>query len=130
MSVFVDTSAIYALLDRDDESHLAAAEAFASLENEAFLTHNYVVVECATLVQRRLGSTGVRAFVDDLLPAFELAWIDAHLHEEATAALIASRTKTISLVDWTSFQLMRQRGIERAFAFDKDFVAHGFSVVP
>jgi predicted nucleic acid-binding protein len=35
-----------------------------------------------------------------------------------------------SLVDWVSFEVMRRRGIETAFAFDRDFATAGFAVVP
>jgi predicted nucleic acid-binding protein len=36
----------------------------------------------------------------------------------------------VSLVDWTSFELMRRQGIERAFALDADFDRQGFATVP
>jgi predicted nucleic acid-binding protein len=46
-----------------------------------------------------------------------------------TASLAAPRRR-VSLVDWASFELMRRRGIERAFAFDRDFSTQGFEIVP
>jgi len=131
MSVFVDTSALYALLDRDDENHPAAAAAFpALLDREALLTHGYVVVETTALVQRRLGMEAVRALVDDMLPAFELVFVDEPLRQAAVAALLASGARDVSLVDWTSFELMRQLGVGKAFAFDEDFARQGFDVLP
>lgn len=131
MSVFVDTSALYALLDRDDENHPAAAEAFSALlDREALLTHGYVVVETTALVQRRLGMEAVRALVDDVLPAFELVFVDEPLHQAAVAALLASGARDVSLVDWTSFELMRWLGVGKAFAFDEDFARQGFDVLP
>jgi predicted nucleic acid-binding protein len=129
VTVFVDTSAIYALLDSDDENHVPAASTFAGLDQEPLLAHNYVVVESAALVQRRLGTTVVRSLFDDLLPVLELAWVDEHIHRAATAALIASESPSVSLVDWTSFEVMRRQGINRAFAFDDDFEKQGFEIV-
>jgi predicted nucleic acid-binding protein len=41
------------------------------------------------------------------------------------AALLAAATSDVSLVDWTSFELMRRKGIETALAFD-DFERQGF----
>lgn len=38
--------------------------------------------------------------------------------------------RRVSLVDWTSFLVMRRRGITTAFAFDADFAAEGFQVTP
>lgn len=38
---------------------------------------------------------------------------------------------TWSFVDWvSSFQLMRDAGLDRAFAFDGDFAREGFAVIP
>ena len=55
MTVFVDTSAFYAVLDRDDANHAAAEEAWRALLGEpaTLLTTNYVLVETAALLQRR-----------------------------------------------------------------------------
>lgn len=131
MSVFVDTSALYAVLDRDDANHAAASEAFDALLDQATLvTHSYVVVEATALVQRRLGMEAVRALADDALPAIELIFVDESLHRAASAALLASGERGISLVDWTSFELMRRRGLTDAFAFDDDFAREGFRLVP
>lgn len=131
MSVFVDTSALYAILDRDDDNHADAGNAYAALlERARLLTHSYVVVEASALVQRRLGMDAVRALVDDVLPALELVFVDEALHTAATAALLASGARDISLVDWTSFELMRRLGLTEAFAFDDDFTRAGFVLVP
>jgi predicted nucleic acid-binding protein len=42
------------------------------------------------------------------------------------AALLAAATSDVSLVDWTSFELMRRKGIETALTFDDDFERQGF----
>lgn len=131
MAVLVDTSALYAVLDRDDENHGAAAETFTKLlDEDTLLTHTYVVVETTALVQRRLGMEALRALVDDLLPAFELVHVDELLHATAVAALLAAGARDLSLVDWTSFELMRRLGLREAFAFDEDFARQGFAVLP
>jgi predicted nucleic acid-binding protein len=43
--------------------------------------------------------------------------------------LVAGR-RSVSLVDWTSFLVMRRRGISTAFALDPDFAVEGFEVMP
>lgn len=63
--VFVDTSALFALVDRDDEFHGPARSFFPELATRTLVTHNYVVVEMIALVQARLGLAAARAFVDD-----------------------------------------------------------------
>ena len=132
MTVFVDTSALYALVDDRDPSHVRASGDLRRLQaaGTPLLTHEYVVVEAISLVQRRLGMDAVRRFVDDLLPLVELAWVDAALHAEAREAMLAAGQRGVSLVDWTSFLVMRRRGIRTAFAFDDDFAAQGFQTLP
>ena len=131
MNVFIDTSAIYAVLDRDDVNHARAGESYVSLLDQAsLLTHAYVVVEATALVQRRLGVEAVRLLVDDILPAVELTLVDEALHRAAVGAMLAAGDRDVSLVDWTSFELMRRRGVTEAFAFDDDFAKQGFGVLP
>jgi predicted nucleic acid-binding protein len=89
-----------------------------------------VVVESASLVQRRLGIDAARDLLGRLLAAIEVLWVDPDLHEAGIAALLAARRRDVSLVDWVSFELMRRRGIETAFAFDRDFALQGFTTIP
>ncbi len=129
---FVDTAAFYALVDDTDPNHGRAAGVLPQLSGagEALLTHEYVVVETTALIQRRLGLMSVRRFIDDLLPLVEVAWVDEVLHAEAREALLAAGRRTVSLVDWVSFLVMRRHGVRRAFTFDQDFAVEGFEVLP
>jgi predicted nucleic acid-binding protein len=129
VTVFADTSALYALLDRDDRFHIAARATFAGLMGEEIVTHSYVLVEMIALIQRRLGPEAVRRFSQDFLPALSTVWVDEATHASGLAALLAALPTDVSLVDFVSFQVMRERGIDRAFAFDEDFQAAGFAVV-
>ena len=98
--------------------------------DDVLLSHEYVLVEVTALAQRRLGRVAVRSLVDDLLPLLEIAWVDEPLHAEAREALMAAGRRTVSLVDWVSFLVMRRRGIRHAFTFDLDFATEGFEVLP
>jgi len=131
VTTFVDTSVLYALLDDDDSMHAAADETFRFLvEGEELVTNNYVVLESAAVVQHRLGSDAARDLFDRLIPLIGVAWVDERLHQTAVTSLLAASNRRVSLVDWTSFAFMRERGIDSAFTFDSDFVAQGFEVVP
>jgi predicted nucleic acid-binding protein len=128
----VDTSAFFALLDADDANHSRARAHLESVlaGDTALFTHEYVLVETTALVARRLGLGVLRRFTDDLLPFVGVAWVDEALHVAAREALLAAGRREISLVDWTSFLVMRRLGVGRAFTFDRDFAGQGFEVVP
>lgn len=132
MTVFVDTSALYAILDAADERHpRATAEWNRLLDDSSTLrTHSYVVVETAALVQHRLGMEAAAALHRDVLPVLSVRFVDGQLHTLATTSLLAAGRRGLSLVDWTSFELMRSEQLTEVFAFDEDFTEQGFHVRP
>lgn len=131
MSVFVDTSALLAMVNVDDERHVEAVAAFSGFtDDEALLTTNYVVMETIVLVQRRLGMAALATLRHDVLGVLDVRWVDSLLHEEAFDALEVQGHRLVSLVDHVSFQLMMRVKVRTAFAFDDDFSRAGFNVVP
>ncbi len=132
MRVFVDTSALFALLNSKDVMHRQASSAWTQLaqRREDLITSNYVVVEAMALIGRRLGFPAVRDFHDDLVPLLNILWVEARLHQRALAALLTAGMRDLSLVDCTSFEIMRQGGIATAFAYDNHFVQQGFAIIP
>jgi predicted nucleic acid-binding protein len=128
LTTFVDTSAWLALVDADEERHGEAAVVWRFLlERDApLVTTNYVLVETYALTQRRLGQAAVRVLADELLPVAEVEFVGRDTHDRAMAAVIAANRRDLSLVDAVSFDVMRRRGISRAFAFDRHFTEAGF----
>jgi predicted nucleic acid-binding protein len=130
VTILVDTSALYALLDEDDANHRRAAARWPGvLDSPAVLTHAYVVIETSSLVLRRLGARAARQLHDGLLPAVRVRMVDESLHDRAIARWLSTERRSVSLVDVTSFELMDDLGIERAFAFDIAFECAGYNVV-
>ena len=129
--VFVDTSALYALLVEADDNHHAARTVAPSFRDAGagLVTSSFVVLETVTLLQARVGVAAVRIFHRDVLPVLDVVWVGEDLLHRAMAALLASSQRRVSLTDWSSFVLMRERGIVHAFAFDEDFARQGFEVV-
>jgi uncharacterized protein len=124
--VFVDTSAFVALLDEDDGRHAEAAMEFRWLAtNGSLVTHNYIEVETVALVRKRLGIRAVQRLTDYLLPVVRTIWVDAATH--SSALMVHRSGGAPSFVDQVSFAIMRQNGLEIAFAFDGDFQTQGFS---
>jgi predicted nucleic acid-binding protein len=133
MRTFVDTSALYALLDEDDDNHRAAAAWLHDVGadvNERLITHNYIVVETAALVQRRLGALALRVLFDAMIPALSVLFVDEERHARAVAGHLAAARRKPSLVDWVSFQLVHDLALDRAFVFDRDFAREGITIVP
>ncbi len=131
MTLYVDTSALFAVLDRDDLNHAEAKVIWSGLiQRDAVLyCSNYVVVECCALIQRLLGKQALRVFLKDMMPMLSVHWIEQGMHESAIEILLEAGKRGPSLVDCTSFGLMKQLGTRRAFAFDKHFVQQGFECV-
>ena len=129
MSVFVDTSALYALLDEADARHVEASDVLRRVVGTELVTHAFVVVETCALVGRRLPWAASEQLIDGLLPVIDVRSVDDDLQRAALDAYRRSGSDRVSLVDHTSFVLMRSLGISRAFAFDDDFAREGFALV-
>ena len=132
MRVFIDTSAFYALLDRDDANHRKAKNVWTNLlKNEnAFITSNYILVETFSLIQHRLGIEAVRGFQNDILPLVNIEFVAPELHRSGVSALLSASRRNLSLVDCVSFEMMRTLEIRTAFAFDPHFKEQGFHILP
>lgn len=129
--VFLDTSGILALLNPLDEQHRRARRAFQALsaQRTPLVTTSLVLVETYALLGRRLGLNAVRAFRSELAPLAEVVWVDEPVFESGLDHLLARKKRDLSLVDTVSFLVMRQLGLEQAFAFDPHFEDEGFSLL-
>jgi predicted nucleic acid-binding protein len=132
MSLFVDTSALLAFLDRDQPRHQEVLDAWegAVRDRRVLFTSNYVLVETFALVQRRLGLEALRGFASVLVPMLQVVWIDEQAHASAASALFTAGRRNLSLVDCTSFESMRRLGLTQVLALDEDFARQGFELLP
>ena len=132
MTLFVDTSALLAFVDADQPRHAAVVDAWGRAlgEHHTLVTSNYVLVESFVLVQRRLGLDALRALAGSVVPLLQPLWIDEELHAAAATALFTAGRRKLSLVDCTSFELMRRHGIAAALSLDADFARQGFRLLP
>jgi len=132
MRIFIDTSAIYALLDRDDIEHKKAKKIWIDLlhSENILITSNYVLIESFALIQNRLGLEAARGFQEDIIPLANIEWVNAETHKSGVSALLAASKRKLSLVDCVSFEVMRNLGIKTIFAFDPHFSEQGFQCIP
>ena len=131
MMVFIDTSAFYAILSRSDSAHHAAATRWKTIvTGTSFspVTSNYVAVETIALLHNRLGVGAVEAFTCNIIPIINMRWVDEAIHNAGVAAILAGGNNGPSLVDTTSFAMMKAYGITRALAYDRHFFAQGFTI--
>jgi uncharacterized protein len=126
--VLVDTSAVYALMDRGDTRHAAAREALKDLRRrrvEPLLT-NFIVAECHALILARLGGDLARRWLFD--NRWPIERVSSEDEARARAILARFTDKTFSYSDATSFAVMERLGLKIAFAFDPHFSQFGFQV--
>jgi uncharacterized protein len=132
MTIFIDTSAFYALLDLDDDNHPEAKRAWREILAGAYplVTSNYVLVESFALLQHRLGIDAVRGFHEDIVPLVHIEFVAPDVHQAGMSGLLSAARRNLSLVDCVSFEVMRSLGIKTVFAFDPHFKEQGFTVIP
>lgn len=132
MTCFVDTTAIYASLDADDEFHDRCVRAWKDLTGREvpLVTSNYVLLESFVLIQKRLGIGALRDYQEALVPLLKIQWVDESTHMMAARSSLNVGRRKMSIVDFTSFEIMRRLGIHLALTFDRHFKGQGFDCIP
>ncbi len=123
-AVFVDSSAIVALVDRDDASHRAAVDAYRGLVAAGYrlFTTNYVVAETFDLLSTGVGPSVARQWLRDS----KLAIYHADEQDERKARKLviqAEGKRGLSLTDAVSVVVMERLDVADAFAVDPNFLA-------
>jgi predicted nucleic acid-binding protein len=125
MSTFVDTSVWYAAADRSDLGN-SRAKAILSA-GEPLLTTDHVLLETWTLLRYRIHRHAAERFWEGLRTgAAAIEPVGTADMEAAWQIGLAYRDQDFSLVDRTSFAVMRRLGIERAASFDDHFAVFRF----
>ncbi len=131
MRIFVDSSLLIAMQDEDDARAATAVARWrdAASRGESLVTSNYVVVEATQVAQRRWGLAAVSRLLGDVLAPVSVEWVSAEDHARAVDLMLSAGRRDLSLVDCTSFELMRRLGIRECLAFDEHFAEQGFRVL-
>ena len=132
MRVFLDTSALLAILNAGDRFHQPAKQVWEEVlsTETTLITSNYILLETIALLQHRFGMEAVRLFENELSVIIDVAWIDEATHRQGMSALLAANRRQLSLVDCTSFEIIRQGGVDKVFTFDPHFHEQGFDIIP
>jgi predicted nucleic acid-binding protein len=132
MNIFIDTAAFLAVLNANDQLHPSAKRSWDEIlsSDSSLFSSNYVILETTALLQHRFGIEAVRLFENDILPIIGIAWVDEAIHKQGMSALLTANRRDLSLVDCTSFEIIRQMGLDTVFTFDPHFREQGFMVIP
>ena len=128
--VFLDTSAIYAYINRKDPDHPAVAKAFSACKGK-FLISNYIFDEIVTLVSARLGHAAASQVGTILMnsPQIQRAWVTPQDEMHSWTLFQERSDKHYSFTDCSSFVLMRRLGLNKYLALDDHFRQEGFGSV-
>jgi uncharacterized protein len=132
-TVVVDTSALYALVDRNDPNHTAAAAFLRNLTaQDTLLLSNHVFNETMTLTKARLGihvalQLGMRVRNSRIIHSVTF---DDGAEMALWRTFSQYKDKAWSYTDCASLVLAQARGIQEAFAFDHHFGQMGLAKVP
>ena len=132
-SLFLDTSALIALINRRDQYHVRIRDYLRDAKEVlAGVTSNLVLAEFVTFFSRHGALPEAIQFHQRVLkdPHFRVIWIDAVLHQSSLQVLEKFSEQHLSFTDASSVALMRREKIDRVLAFDEDFHKIGFEVVP
>lgn len=131
-SLFVDTSGWIEVFGRDNDFHQRARDILiqARIRNRPIITTNYVIIEFISNACKKckLSREGLFLAYEEItkLRGIDIVHINLEIHDAEISRLRKWLDKKWSLVDATSFNVMRQRGITEALAKDGHFHEAGF----
>ena len=127
--VLADTSAVYALVDRDDAFHRKAVAILRSMPERGLtpLLTNFILAECHALILSRLGAAMARRWL--LGQAWHVEPVQTRDEEVAKDIIRKFTDKSFSYTDATSFAVMERMGINAAFGCDPHFQQYGFELL-
>ena len=125
MRLFVDTSIWYAAADFSDRSNACSKAILRS--GETLVTSDHVLVETWTLLHHKLDRKAAEGFWEGLRSG--IALIEAVTLADLEVAWdvgVSWRDQDFSIVDRTSFAVMRRLGIDRVASLDAHFAVFRF----
>lgn len=130
--LFVDTSGWIEVFGKDLPFHRQARGILTQAveQGRPIITTNYVITEFIGngCKKCRLSREGLFKAINEIrkFRKIEIVHISAEVHNQEIVYLRNRLDKTWSLVDATSFHIMRERGITEALAKDGHFTQAGF----
>lgn len=120
MTIIVDTSAILAAFDEDQDGHRAVASALKAAHGEPLVLSPMIVAEADYMLYTRLGVDAARAFARDIAAeAYELAGWDAEDHAAALDLTTGHRADYLGIADASNVVLADRYRTTRLLTLDQ-----------
>lgn len=131
--IFVDTSGLYALVEKKDAHHAAARAIVEKLlrAGRRLVVTDYIVAETVNLANARSG-TRVAARVLDLIEqsaGIRVEWMGTVRFDATKAFFRKHADHDYSFTDCTSFVVMRELRLSHALTTDSHFSEAGFEAL-
>lgn len=132
LEIFVDTSGWGNLVDKSQPYHQLMVQLYreAKQQQRRLITSNYVITEVVALLTSplKINRPKIISFVNSLKqsPYVDIIHIDKDKDDEAWILLASREDKEWSLVDCSSFIIMKERGMLEALTNDVHFEQAGF----
>ena len=132
MRLFVDTSAWLALNDRNDQYYSRAAAKSTDIKRHRIelITSEYIIDVSITLIRYRVSHQAAVIFGNSLLNSniVRIEDVTAEDRFKAWEMFKKFEDKELSFTDCTSFVLMKNLRLQKAFTFDDHFRQMRFEI--
>lgn len=128
--IFLDTSGIYSLLDKQDVNNKKTTEILKNCRTNkvTFVISDYIIDELFTL----LSAKGLRHLCEDVskllnkTKAVKIEFVNEEVFHKAKDNFLKFKDKRYSFTDCVSFVQMKNLGLKEVLSSDKHFDQAGF----
>ncbi len=132
-TIFVDTSAWFALLSKNDKNHQKIKNIYQTIleNNNTLIISNQVLGETFTLIRYKIENNSLPFKFIELINKsmmIKKIHIEAKTEKNAIKILENYKDQRFSYVDATSFAVMNRLDLKYALSLDRHFAAAGFII--
>jgi predicted nucleic acid-binding protein len=132
-SIFIDTSALIAIMNKKDQYHARAIDIFTAIVkgNNNLIITSHIFAETITRIERKVSAKQAILAGKMLLNnnGIKIIIPQEGIIDNAWNIFQKYQDQEFSFVDCISFAVMKEMRITKAFAFDKHFKIIGFETL-
>lgn len=129
-SILVDTSGLFALLNKNDLAHERVVKSVRTLadSNVRLFMTNFLIAEAHALIGTKLTWEAARQWLGAI--RWDIEAIRLEDENDARRIIFAHIDKSYSYVDATSFAVMKRLNVKSVVTLDDHFRQFGFEALP